>query len=308
MKIIFILLSFIFFVYADNPNKETLNLGNNQADVYYKEGLQYTKEKKYTLALKMLHKASKLNPKKNHCYYNDIGNIFYEQQKYEKAEVWYKKAIELTTKNYRAYYNLALIYYVREDFNKAIEWNKEAIKLNSKSKESHFLLGNSYFSLKKYELAIKSYEIVIELDPNHTDAIGNLALCYVCKQEYLKAETIYKKAISINDKNSIDYLVLFDIQLIQDKTFDKDIEKKFFKIFQNKKNVMIIYDAYKILQKISNKQNIDKDMKNWIETYKTVKKVWIFEDVQEWISKKNNKEIVSKLENALDIFRRQIEF
>jgi len=74
-------------------------------------------------ALLSLEEAVKNDPT-NELYFYNIGIIYDNQQEFAKAEMNYKKVIELNPNHFEAHFNLAAIYY-----NKAVEILSEANKM-----------------------------------------------------------------------------------------------------------------------------------------------------------------------------------
>lgn len=106
-------------------------------------GVAYEKKGDLDNALEEYEKASKKLP----IAYLYIGNIYFHKDKLDKAEFYYKKAIEKDPQNSDAYNNLAWIYYIRREklddaerlINRAIELNpeKEDIYLDTLEKIQH---------------------------------------------------------------------------------------------------------------------------------------------------------------------------
>jgi len=58
--------------------------------------------------------------------------------------------------------------------------------------ECYIDLGNVYFSQKNIDTAISYYKKVLELDPNHTSAYNNIAMCLSKQGDYDNAIINYK--------------------------------------------------------------------------------------------------------------------
>jgi len=309
-SVIWIMFTMVIVVFAEdsiwNKIDKSPHISDKRADGYYREGLKDIENHKYQEALDKIHKASELDASRRHYFYNDIGRVYYERKEYAQAKKWFQKSIAEPKKNYRAYYNLGSVYYIEKDYINSIKYYKEAYKLNPINSEIVFYLGNSFFSNKEYDLAIESYKKSLEIDPKYADVISNIGLCYIYKKDYKKAEESYIKAVKFDKNNFINYLVLFELELIVDKEFNKKLEQEFLLKFQKEKNIVIVYDAYKILQKVSNEKEVDEDIKKWFNRYKNIKRIWIFNDIEKWIADKKDMMVQSKLEKILPLFRKNI--
>jgi tetratricopeptide (TPR) repeat protein len=95
-------------------------------------GLSYEKRNEFDPAIKQYELAAESLP----AAYLYLGNIYFKQENFNKAEDNYKKAIKKDPKNADAYNNLAWLYYKKnENLDKAQKLVMEAIKINP-SKES----------------------------------------------------------------------------------------------------------------------------------------------------------------------------
>lgn len=90
-------------------------------------GVAYERNGELDAAIGEYEKASKKLP----AAYLYLGNVFFHKDDYEKAEAYYRKAIEKDPENADAYNNLAWVYYVkRENLQEAEFLVKKALELN----------------------------------------------------------------------------------------------------------------------------------------------------------------------------------
>lgn len=90
-------------------------------------GVTYEKKGEYEAAIKEYKAASRKNP----LAYLYIGNVYFEMKDYEKAEGYYKMAIEEDPQNSDAYNNLAWLYYITgKNLEEAERFALKAIELN----------------------------------------------------------------------------------------------------------------------------------------------------------------------------------
>lgn len=114
------------------------------------------------------------------------GNKLFNGQKYEEAEIWYRKAIEKDPKNKEAVYNLGTAQYQQKKFDDAIEsFKKSAENYSTKSEgidavkmkaASYHNLGNAHLMKKDAEKAIDAYKKALKLNPTDMDTKYNLVL------------------------------------------------------------------------------------------------------------------------------------
>ena len=95
-------------------------------------GVAYEKKGEIDNALKEYRLASKKLP----LAYLYMGNIYFQKNDFDEADLAYKKAIEKEPSNSDAYNNLAWLYYTKkENLNEAEELALKAIELNPSKKE-----------------------------------------------------------------------------------------------------------------------------------------------------------------------------
>lgn len=122
---IFIFCSFLLlscsmprFIILDDPlsPEEHINLG-----------VAYERKGEFKEAIKEYEAAAKKNP----LAYLYLGNVYFEMKDYERAEEYYKKAIEEDPKNADAYNNLAWLYHTTgKNLEEAERLALKAIELN----------------------------------------------------------------------------------------------------------------------------------------------------------------------------------
>lgn len=90
-------------------------------------GVTYERKGEFEAAIKEYEAASRKNP----LAYLYTGNVYFTLKNYEKAEEYYKRAIEEDPQNSDAYNNLAWLYYtIGKDLEEAERLVKRAIELN----------------------------------------------------------------------------------------------------------------------------------------------------------------------------------
>ncbi|MCH4147465.1 MAG: tetratricopeptide repeat protein [Prevotella sp.] len=108
------------------------------------------------------------------------GNRLYHQQKFDKAEVEYRKALSKNAQNSQAYYNLGCALMQQQKDSAAILQYQNAGKLEKskirKAKVYHNI-GVICQGHQMYGEAIQAYEESLRNNPNDNETRYNLALC-----------------------------------------------------------------------------------------------------------------------------------
>ncbi len=156
-----------------------------RADIIYQEGLKRFPDSKELLGTYAL--------------------FFHIQKDYDKAEEYYKKALEIDPKYVNVLCNYAsFLGEIRKDYDKAEEYYKKALGLDPKYVN---VLGNYALFLseirKDYDKAEEYYKKALGLDPKYVNVLGNYAqLLNDIRKDYDKAEEYYKKVWEIDPKDA----------------------------------------------------------------------------------------------------------
>ncbi|MDD5359152.1 MAG: tetratricopeptide repeat protein [Sulfurovaceae bacterium] len=120
--------------------------------------------------------------------------------------------------------------------------------------------------------------------------------------DYTKAIFYYKKSISIEPSISSNYLNIFEINLVENKVFDKKIETTFLNKFKKDKQSMMFYDMLKIFQ--SAKLNKKYNLSLWKNKYKNMNlNDWDFGTIDKWIETTKDDKIKIKLLKIVNEFK-----
>ena len=149
------------------------------------------------------------------------GNIYLEQEEWDKATVEYSKAIELNPEFTEAYAQRALAILLEQEYNLTMDCLSEAairdaekalalnpaIDLDRRLARAYVFQGNCYYEDREFEEAIAGYTKAMELDPNIScrtpiDIYWELFYDSLTDREYDKAIEYANKAIELNTGDS----------------------------------------------------------------------------------------------------------
>lgn len=112
---------------------------------------------------------------------------FDENGDHEKAERFYREAIEKNDRAADAYCNLGIIKLEEGLTIEAIDCFTNALTKEPRLLEAHFNLANLYFDIGDLPLAISHYKVAVEINPDLEDAYYNLALAEVSQKDFISA-------------------------------------------------------------------------------------------------------------------------
>jgi tetratricopeptide (TPR) repeat protein len=118
--------------------------------------------------------------------------------KTEEALIYLNKSIELNSEYSPSLLNLGGLYINEKKLDKAEKILKKAVELDGSNPDIHNNLGVVYSEKKEYKKAIKKFERAIELNPKSADAFYNLGLVYTRMKRDNEARYYYNKAIELN--------------------------------------------------------------------------------------------------------------
>lgn len=174
-----------------------------QATAYRELAEAYLVEAQYTLALRELLKAEKLQPD-SALIHNDLGLVYMMKDRMDLSAKQFKRAIAIKPDYAEAINNLATVLLQQEEWDEAILYlnqlgdnmvygTPQYVQLN---------LGWAYFKKKDYpnaekhyQLAIKHYNDGFPKDLSYSKALGGLARTYTATGKMAEALSTFGKAV-----------------------------------------------------------------------------------------------------------------
>lgn len=187
----------------------------------------------------------------------DIAYIYLAQAEYAVALELLEKGEKFNPKNAELLYELAFCYEQNENFDRAIAVNKRIIDIDPFANEAWFNLGQLYFALQEFPKALDAYEYALAIDENDTltcvqkahvqfqlnqfkDAIETyleykkmstygfwqtdifIAECYEKLEKYAESISYYKLSLEAHAEN-YDALTGIAICLLEQEKFQESI-------------------------------------------------------------------------------------
>ena len=135
----------------------------------------------------------------NFDVYFHLGQTCDLAKDYDRAVIYYKKALRLHPYFIEARNNLGAVYIRLGLIDEAIEEFKESIELNPYYPGSHNNLGYLYSKRNLFKQALDEYQKTLELDPENPEVHKNLGLLYYYKfRDYPKAKKYWERYLILN--------------------------------------------------------------------------------------------------------------
>ena len=132
-----------------------------------------------------------------------LGGLYFDNQKYEDAEVMMKEAIERFPNS--SMINLILGLSLAQQ-NKTLEsktYLKKAIELNPSDVNAMSAYGFTLSQLQENEEAIKYLNKALKLDPNNVNVLGQLGLIYNNLEMMAESDSLYELALQLDPQNAL---------------------------------------------------------------------------------------------------------
>jgi tetratricopeptide (TPR) repeat protein len=96
----------------------------------------------------------------------DLGNLYFNSERYEQAVPWYEAALKINPKDVSASTDLAVCYYYLQQDAKALTQLDHSLSIDPNHAKTLFNQGIIRASAKDIEGAMKSWQRVIAIAPN----------------------------------------------------------------------------------------------------------------------------------------------
>jgi len=132
--------------------------------------------------------------------YTQWGYIFIERGEYEKAGLYYKKALQLEPKNKDIYHGLGMVYELLGQWHKAEHNLLRGLELAPRSSSLRYNLAYLYHQRGDADRAERQYKLAILSRPENLEAQLNLGMLYHQKGKLEKARRQYLRTLDIDGR------------------------------------------------------------------------------------------------------------
>jgi Tfp pilus assembly protein PilF len=129
---------------ASQRISQAIALEPRGGEAYLNLGYVFTEQGKLEEAIAIYKEGMPLNPRLSSEFHNNLGAIYFKQEKIEAAEKEFRMAIELRPHNAPPYFNLGLLYESRENLDQAISNVEAAVQLDPDYVQCYEILTRLY--------------------------------------------------------------------------------------------------------------------------------------------------------------------
>lgn len=203
----------------DKPIQEQPKEPQFTPDYYNDKGVEYFKKDNLQKAENFFKKAIELKPMYAKAY-NNLANVEQKRGNLDQAIAYDLQAIQIDPTYPEAYYNMALIYKQKKDFTNEISYLDQTIQADPKFYQAYFTRGLAHYTAGNYEQAKYNFKETLKLKNDHYLASQNLGIIYANELNKDEAETYLKTAIRLNKNNPTSYYYLAAIYQNAGQVFD----------------------------------------------------------------------------------------
>jgi tetratricopeptide (TPR) repeat protein len=173
-------------------------------------GRTYFQSGNYLKALEEFQQVIALQPD-NDAGYENVGGAYLRQGQYQEAVPYFQKALRIKP-HYSTYSNLGTSYFFLKQYLNAVEQFEKAVAMDRADTTLMANMADSYRELGRPERARAAYQRAIQLgteelktNPQNSDVMAQIALCYANLGDAQQADGFIKKARAI-DKSNVNYI------------------------------------------------------------------------------------------------------
>lgn len=138
---------------------------------------------------------------KNAAYIlNTLSALHLDNNKYDSAIYYAKKAIMAAPKWRYPYVTLAFSYKTMSRPDSAIKYYRKSIDVDPDNPDAYVDLGHYYYSLSKGDSAVAYYEKALKIEPGNPYANNNIGWVSYNKKNYFEAIPFFKRSILSSPK------------------------------------------------------------------------------------------------------------
>lgn len=132
---------------------------------------------------------------------NRLGVIYIQKEDLRRAELLFKKLLDLKPKEAAYYCNYGRCLYNQQRFEEAIEAYVSAIELEPKRPSRYVSVGQIYYEMKNFEKALEHFVKALELSPQNMEYLHIVAELAELMGDAARLETTLKKIALLDPYN-----------------------------------------------------------------------------------------------------------
>lgn len=167
-------------------------------------GVAQRRNQEFDAAITTLQLATSIDPQ-NFALHFELGVCYLEQHHHQPAYDCFARSLDCKPDFHPGYINLSGIMEQQERYEDATTWAKRAVQVAGKSSLAYYNLGNSLREQGLLEEAIRAYETSLKHDPAYARASWNLGICHLHLGNYAQGWQGYELRGAVGEVDFDDY-------------------------------------------------------------------------------------------------------
>lgn len=188
--------------------RKSLELDENQANVWYDLGVAYSALDQASEAIDAYTRSIRLDETSARTY-NNRAAAYARLKQYDKAIEDCSRAIELDPDDFLAWRNRGLARHDRGDLMSAISDYDQSIRINGRVAETYHSRGNVFLEQRQWNRALEDFDHAVRLDDKMATAWLSRAIALARLGRGSEAESSREKARTLGHK--VDEVVIADL-------------------------------------------------------------------------------------------------
>ena len=180
-------------------NLDDLNLDNITDDAqpdFLQQGVDLYQRGDLQGAVRAFEQEVAVNPG-NATAYNNLGFMYYQQQRWEESIAACQKAVELKSDYAEAYWNMGFVYEQQGQYLEAVLAVEKGIGFSPGNSGMYSNLGNMYARLERYEDAANAFQNAVLFNPEDAIAYNNLGVARFQTGDFEDAVEAFRRSVEI---------------------------------------------------------------------------------------------------------------
>ena len=128
---------------------------------------------------------------------------YYQAGNLRQADLLCRKILKKESNNPEVLNFVGVINFQNNNYDNAIRYFRKALKYNQDFVDAHYNLANALKIIGEIDEAATHYKKAIQINPNFVNAYNNLGTIYQDKNKLDQALTYYQKAIALNSNHGL---------------------------------------------------------------------------------------------------------
>ena len=222
--------------------EKAIKINNKSGEYFFYHAMSNLYLRAYPEAEKSILKAIKLKPK-NSLFHIAAGDIYYDQQKFDRALLYYMDAKKMPLCEDRAYVMCSQIYADQKDFEKAIpSFRKTLTHIDPFSQayvDGLYNLGMIFLETGQFQEALEVLSELVDLRPLDFEVMAKIVQCHYANNDTHLAEAYREKIYAGHENNLLpssmkdmfcfDQFMLDGHKILAFEYFKEPVDKLYFK-------------------------------------------------------------------------------